>query len=230
MTESIAGRVGRIVSGSLNAIVDAVENAAPETVLKEAIREIDSAIDEVRAELGKVIASKHLANQRLMDESQRHDDLSAKIELSLKEGRDDLAEAAVSAQLDIEAQIPVLESTIADCGSKEKELEGYIAALQGRKREMKEDFRQFQEARAEAASAAADAGGKSAGSSVAAKVSKAESAYERVIENTTGLVGRTGVADRETAAKLSELDDMARKNRVSERLEAIKQRGKEDTK
>ena len=45
MNESIANRVGRIVSGSLNALVDAVENAAPETVLKEAIREIDSAFN-----------------------------------------------------------------------------------------------------------------------------------------------------------------------------------------
>ena len=228
MTENIASRVGRIVSGGLNALVDAVENAAPETVLKEAIREIDGAIDEVRTELGKVVASKHLANQRLMDESKRHDDLSAKIELSINEGREDLAEAAVSAQLDIEAQIPVLESTIADCGAKEKELESYIAALQGRKREMKEDFKQFQEARAEAANVAGDGSGSSAGSSVASRVSKAESAYERVIENATGLVGRSGVADRETAAKLSELDDMARKNRIQERLEQIKRRAKGD--
>ncbi|MDH3763867.1 MAG: PspA/IM30 family protein, partial [Gammaproteobacteria bacterium] len=55
MKENIANRVGRIISGSLNALVDAVENAAPETVMEEAIREIDGAIDEVRTELGRVV-------------------------------------------------------------------------------------------------------------------------------------------------------------------------------
>ena len=223
MKENIANRVGRIISGSLNALVDAVENAAPETVMEEAIREIDGAIDEVRAELGRVVASKHLANQRLMEESQKHDDLSEKIDLAVAEERDDLAEAAISAQLDIEAQIPVLESTIADCGNQEKELEGYISALQARKREMKDDLKKFREARAESDSVAAGDTGALA-SSVAARVSKAELAYERVVENATGLIGRGGTGDREAAVKLSELDDMARKNRVNERLEAIKQR------
>lgn len=225
MKESIASRVGRIISGSLNALVDAVENAAPETVMEEAIREIDSAIDEVRAELGRVVANKHLANQRLMEESRKHEDLSEKIELAVAEGRDDLAEAAIASQLDIEAQIPVLEATIADCGAQEKELEGFISALQAKKREMKDDLKSFRESRREADSVAASATGSAAGgSSVEAKVSKAESAYARVVENATGLMGRVGAGDAESAAKLAELDEMARRNRVNERLAAIKRK------
>ena len=223
MKESITGRVGRIISGSLNALVGAVENAVPETVLEEAIREIDGAADEVRAELGRVIASKHLANKRLMEESNRHEDLSSKIEMAVKEERDDLAEAAIASQLDIEAQIPVLEATIADCGTQEKELEGYISALQAKKREMKDDLKSVREALKEADSVAA--GGESAtsvDSSVARKVSKAENAFERVVENTTGLMGRLGTGDPKSAAKLTELDDMARNNRIAERLRAVK--------
>jgi len=225
MKESIANRVGRIISGSLNALIDAVENAAPETVMEEAIREIDGAIDEVRAELGRVVANKHLANQRLMEESRKHDDLSEKIELAVTEDRDDLAEAAIASQLDIEAQIPVLETTIADCGTQEKELEGYISALQAKKREMKDDLKSFREARREADSVAASASGSSGGGSgVEAKVGKAESAYTRVLENATGLVGRVGSGDTASAAKMAELDEMARRNRVNERLAAIKRK------
>ncbi len=225
MKESIASRVGRIISGSLNALVDAVENAAPETVMEEAIREIDGAIDEVRAELGRVVANKHLANQRLMEESRKHEDLSEKIELAVTEGRDDLAEAAIASQLDIEAQIPVLEATIADCGAQEKELEGYISALQAKKREMKDDLKSFRESRREADSVAASATGRAAGGScVEVKVDKAESAYARVVENATGLIGRVGAGDAESAAKLAELDEMARRNRVNERLAAIKRK------
>lgn len=48
MKESITARVGRIISGSLNALIDAVEDSAPEWVMEQAIREIDGAIDEVR--------------------------------------------------------------------------------------------------------------------------------------------------------------------------------------
>lgn len=224
MKDTLTSRVGRIISGSLNALIDAVENSVPETVMEEAIREIDGAIDEVRAELGRVVANKHLANSRLLEENRKHEDLSAKIELAVSENRDDLAEVAIASQLDIEAQIPVLEATIADCGNQEKELEGYISALQAKKREMKDELKQFRDSRQDAAAVGASAGGAAAtsGGSVDARVSKAESAFDRVVENTTGLMGRIGTGDKHNASKLAELEEMSRQNRVQERLAAMK--------
>ncbi len=224
MKESLIGRVGRIISGSFNSLIDAIENAAPETVMSEAIREIDAAIDDVRLELGRVVAGKHLANRRLMEENRKHEDLGEKIELAVKEGRDDLAEAAISQQIDIEAQIPILETTINNCGNNEKELEGYIAALQAKKREMKEDLRQFRESTKESG-APSSAGPDSAmevSGGVERKVAKAESAFERIAEKATGIPGSGRTADRQTATKLAELEEIARKNRVQERLAAIK--------
>ncbi len=76
MAEGLMNRVKRLVSGSVNSIVDAVENAAPEAVMKEAIREIDGAIDDVRDQLGRVIANKHHANKRLMEANAKHEDLA----------------------------------------------------------------------------------------------------------------------------------------------------------
>ena len=224
MKESLIGRVGRIISGSFNSLIDAIENAAPETVMSEAIREIDAAIDDVRVELGRVVAGKHLANRRLMEENRKHEDLGEKIELAIKEGRDDLAEAAISRQIDIEAQIPVLEATINDCGSNEKELEGYITALQAKKREMKEELRQFRESMKETVtfSSSNSDTGVEASSDVERKVAKAESAFERIAEKATGIPGGGHTADRQTATKLAELEEIARKNRIQERLAAIK--------
>lgn len=118
MKESMSSRVGRLIAGSVNAVIDAVENAAPEVVMEQALREIDGATDEVRTELGRVIAGKHLANKRLVEESRKHEALAEQIELAVKEGREDLAEAAIARQFDIEAQIPVLESSIADAAGK----------------------------------------------------------------------------------------------------------------
>ena len=173
MSESISARVGRLVSGSINALVDAVENAAPEVVMEQAIREIDEAIDEVRAELGRVIASKHLANTRLMQENNKHDDLAEKIQLAVKQGRDDLAEAAIAQQLDIEAQIPVLENTIGEASAQEKELEGYINALQAKKREMRKELQEFSEARRSIPATAAGGDTATRNAGVEAKVGKA---------------------------------------------------------
>ena len=224
MKERLVSRIGRIISGSFNSLVDAIENAAPETVMTEAIREIDAAIDDVRAELGRVIASKHLADNRLMAENEGHKDLSGKIELALKNGREDLAEAAVARQLDIEAQIPILAATIKDCGDQEKELEGYVNALLAKKRQMQEELREYRQSRDGIAPAgesgtveAADGAG-----GVDRRVNRAESAFERAIEKATGLPGAPGSGDRHTATQLAELESMARKNRIQERLVSIK--------
>lgn len=221
MKESLTNRVGRIVSGSLNAMIDAVENAIPETVMEEAIREVDSVIDDVRAELGKVVANKHLANTRLMEENKKHEDLAQKIELAVSEDRDDLAEAAISQQLDIEAQIPVLESTIGECGAQEKELESYVKALLAKKREMNEELKLFRQNQTQAASAANTGSG-----NTESRVDKASSAFDRVIEKATGVLGSSTTTDRAEASKLAELEDLARSNRIKERLAAVKNKTK----
>ena len=222
MKEKLISRVGRIISGSFNAVIDAIENAAPESVMEEAIREIDGAVDDVRAELGLVVANKHLANTRLMEANRKFEDLSEKIELAITSGREDLAETAVSQQLDIEAQIPVLEATIADCSDQEKEMEGYVNALMAKKREMKEELKEFRNSRKEIPpeSPAGDAAAK--GSNVESRVGKAASAFDRVLEKSTGLPGSAGANDRKSAAQMAELESMAHQNRIRERLAAIK--------
>ncbi|MCD8532544.1 MAG: PspA/IM30 family protein [Saccharospirillaceae bacterium] len=53
MSEGLLKRIGRLVSASANSLVDSLENAAPTLVMEEAIREIDSAIADVRAQLAK---------------------------------------------------------------------------------------------------------------------------------------------------------------------------------
>ena len=71
MSETLSRRVDRLVSGGFHALIDAAENLAPEAVMNESIREIERAVDEVRAELGKVLAQKHLAVKKMVVESNR---------------------------------------------------------------------------------------------------------------------------------------------------------------
>src|SRR5262245_18369637 len=53
MTDTIASRVTRVIGGSVHALLDAVEDAAPEGTMAQAIREVDQAVDEVRGELAE---------------------------------------------------------------------------------------------------------------------------------------------------------------------------------
>ena len=228
MKENLLGRVGRIVSGSFQSIVSALENVAPELVLEKAITEIDDAVDEVRLELGKIIAKKHLAATRLAQENQRHEELTEKTEVALAEKREDLAEIAVAAQLDIEAQIPVLESTVSDCSTQEKELEGYIEALLAKKRQMKDDLKLYRESKQETVQPGSPMNGSSGGESVEGRVSKAESAFERVLEKATGLSGSSQSVDRKNASKMAELEELTRKNRIQERLAAIRTKAEKE--
>ncbi|MEX2381069.1 MAG: PspA/IM30 family protein [Opitutales bacterium] len=212
--------MSRIISGSANMLVDSLENAAPEMVMEQAIREVDGAIDEVKAELGKQIARKHLAESRLMEENRQHEELAEKIEVAIKEDRDDLAEAAVSRQLDLEAQIPILEHTISECCEEQKQLEAYIEALQAKRREMKEDLQAYRKSQQEASAPGASGGGTS---DVETQVNRAGSAFERIMERHSGLIAGSQ-PERDVAAKIAELEKLTRKNRIHERLQAAKAR------
>lgn len=224
MADSISTRVTRIIAGNIHSLIDALENANPEAGMAQAIREVDGVIDEVGAKLGRAAAAKHLARANLAEQNRRHQQLADEIGIAIKEGRDDLAKAAIARQLDIEAQIPVLEQAIADTAGEEKEMEGYLTALRAKKREMEEALRQFISARAAQNTAAATTGGTNKKSSTD-KMAQAESAFDRILARQTGLPGLTPAADAENAAKLHELSDLARTNRVEERLAALKTKG-----
>jgi phage shock protein A len=207
MGENIASRVGRLVAGSVNAVVDAAENASPEIVMQQSIREIDGAIAEIRAEMGKAAVSKHMLENRLDSEKQKHQTLSEQATVALNEGRDDLIEAAISRQMDIEAQVPVMEKTLEQTSTHIKEFEGYIAALQGKKREMQEELDLFKKQKRSSSSSS---------NAAQAKADKAQAAFERVMGTHAPASGH---ADE---AKLAELEALTRQNRIKERLEALK--------
>lgn len=173
---------------------------------------------DVRSELGQVLTRQYHATQRLASENERHESLKEKIRIALKEGRDDLAEAGVAQLLDIEAQIPVLEATALETRSAQTELESFIAALQARKREMLAERNAYRSAKSSAEAAA-----ESAPSSVRQKVQNAQSAFDRVMDGAGGMTLGGAVADPKTAKVNAELEELTRRNRIKERLAALKE-------
>ena len=219
MSETLSRRVGRLVSGGFHALIDAAENLAPEAVMNESIREIERAVDEVRAELGKVLAQKHLAAKKMADESNRHEAIDANLQAAVDAGRDDLAEAGIAEQMDIEARLPILENTIADCAAQEKELEGFIAALQAKKREMQQQLQDWRAAQQSVGTGKAAGGNGSDLNRIASDAEKSGNAFDRVMGRQNSVHNSTDAAQ---LAKLKELEDLSRNNRIAERLAALK--------
>src|SRR3954451_20997066 len=100
MAESIFMRVRRLISASVEDAVDAMERAGGPSVMREAIREINRALDEVRAEQEAASARRLQAMRQQRMFREKLAALEAQARFAISEKRDDLAEAAVSRQLD----------------------------------------------------------------------------------------------------------------------------------
>ncbi|MBS0352909.1 MAG: PspA/IM30 family protein [Proteobacteria bacterium] len=220
MSDSLKTRVGRVIAGGAHAILDRIEDKAPEAMMEQSIRDADAVIDDVRHELGVVSANRHLSQQRHTGLNAQHTALTAQSHEALASGREDLAKAAVARLLDIEAQLPVLEATLGDYLLQEGELQGYVAALLAKKREMQEALSQFRKSRAAGSPAVPVAAG--AGTSAARRIDAVTEAFDRVFERQTGLDGLTRSDGLEQAVQLQALDELVRENRIAERIAQLK--------
>lgn len=113
--------------------------------------------------------------------------------------------------------LPVLQKALDEHAERGKELESYIVALLAKKRELDQALTDYQ------ASLASQAASPFAGSGPdrQTRVDDAEASFGRVMARQTGTSGiNPGL--NEQAAKLKELADMQRGNRIAERLAALK--------
>jgi len=220
MTDSLRTRVARLIAGGAHALMDRMENVAPAALLEQAAREVDQLADEVRAELGKVTANRHLAQQQHLNLNREHEELHTAIDAALAAGKDDLARAAIARQIDIEAQLPVLEASLTERVQKEKELTGYVDALIAKRREMDAAIRDFEASRQKAQAPGLDAA--SPASPVAQRLQAAQAAFDRTHQRHTGLDATGRHASMEQTTKLRELGELMRDNKINERLAALK--------
>ena len=218
MSDSLKTRVARVIAGGAHALLNTLEDLNPAAAMDQALREAEGIIDEVRHELGLASANRHLAQQQHARLNRSHEELREQIAQALVAKREDLARAAVARQIDIEAQIPVLETTLADLSRQEQELQGFTAALLAKKREMQEALAAFRQSRGAAQSAAAPAGQ----SGVEQRLGKVVDAFDRIHRRHTHLGGVEGAADLDQAARLGELEQLVRDHKIAERLAKIR--------
>lgn len=215
MADSLRNRVSQIIVGSAHALLDRLEDQAPEAMMQQSIRAVDGVIDEVRAELGKAAANRHLAQQQHAELNRRHCQLADQIDEAIGLARDDLARVALTKQLDIEAQIPVIEGSLTELSAQEKELSGYVEALLGKKRDMEEALAQYVASRSRA-------GAPTGYGAPQASVDKAEASFGRVFQRHTGLSMASQKVSADEMAKLKELDELVQSRRIEARLAQLK--------
>jgi phage shock protein A len=219
MAETLAVRVTRILAGSAHALLDAIEDIAPEAIMKQAIREIDQVLAEVRVDLGKSEAAKHLITIHINKLNSENEQLGAHVETALERGEDALARAGIERQILIDDQTPVLQRSLAEQLEKSRELEGYITALLAKRREMEDTFQEYLATSAQQATPGNAAQRLDQG----ARIENAQSAFDRMLARQTGVKG-LAVPNGGDARKLKELQDLARRNRIDERLAELKAR------
>ncbi|WP_066803582.1 PspA/IM30 family protein [Moraxella oblonga] len=217
MSETLSNRVSRLISGSFHALLDKAEDLAPMLAFNEHLRQLDKAIDEVRSELGKVVAQKHLATKKLNNENTRFENLNENILTAVNMGRDDLAQVGIGEQLNIETTLAMLQATIAECNDKEKELEGFIIALQAKRREMLNAIDDFQKTMANNTPSINTSNDLN---HIAQKANKTTNAFDRAMSRQMGFSYQTG--QNNNAQDLKALEELNKNHHIAQRLAKLK--------
>jgi phage shock protein A len=224
MSESIGLRVKRVVSAKFNDLVDAMEASNPDGVLREAVREVDAALEDVQAELGRVMASRQNTIRVIERTEQKIAEMATKIASAIDMKRDDLAEAAIARQLDLEGELPVVRKSLDELAARQSELDGYVAALRSRRREMEEEIDAFIKQRRAAGGDTPEGRGACAVNAAEKRVEKADKAFQRILGGSGGMTAADARSMRDNGVKLQELERAERTNAVAARLKAAKAR------
>ncbi|HYW17383.1 MAG TPA: PspA/IM30 family protein [Allosphingosinicella sp.] len=224
MSDSIFVRVQRVVSGGMGSALDSAERLSGTSVMRQAIREMDCAIERARTEAEAARAKRLQAGHRLEECRKQLETLKDQARFALGKDRLDLAEVAIARQLDVEAQIESLTKAESEAGAAERRLGESVGELKLRRGQMYDELRSF-----EAAQRAGSTGGESAGSldsNLQRRAERAQEAFERAMDSAGGLSG--GRASPEAAAKVAELEALQKEAAIAERLAALQGGGKGD--
>ncbi len=216
MNSNLFGRISRLVSGLTHNAIEQAEQAAAVPIMEQALRDIDEAVREVKAEIGKQEALKHNVGRRQEGLQTESGNLDDKIALALTEGEDKLAEAGASRQLDIDTQLAVLDRSLTEADEEIARLSESLSALHASRREAKARLKELKAA--EAASAAPGSPTTATGGA-ATMADKAMADAERYGEKFTGVPAEEAPG---ASKELEELAELHRRHAIEERLAAHK--------
>jgi phage shock protein A len=126
-------RIGDIIAANLNDLVDRFEE--PEVMLKQAIREMETMIEEATGGAARAIASERLLARDLSDHEQKGATWRARAEEAVVRGDDDLARQAIARAHEHEVMAQALVQQRVSAEQTAQALRGQVAAMRAKQAE-----------------------------------------------------------------------------------------------
>lgn len=222
MAEAFYMRAKRVVSVGIEGTLDKVERASGTSMMRQAIREVDHAIDKVQREIDAATDRKIQAGSQQESIQKKAKEWGEKAVFTLAKGRDDLAEASLSRQLDLEAQAKQFGEIKTAAKEEADRLAEVLPALMARRDEMNVELAEFQKAIRDT-----QLGGTEKADFERSIERKVENA-RRTFERSMGLVADSegSSIDAEFAKNAAEIDELQRSSEIEERMAALKKKPK----
>jgi phage shock protein A len=123
-------RFGDIISANLNDMVDRFED--PEKMLKQAVREMETAIADAKRETARAMASEKLAAKELAESERQGRDWAQRAEQAVRGGDDALARKALSRKQEHDKVSAALRDQTAAAAEASRTLRHQLEAMQAK--------------------------------------------------------------------------------------------------
>ncbi len=204
------------------AVIEKIEHSESAELLTQAITEIDGALDEIKAEIGRMAASSHQCRQKRLAIEEKHRNLELQIKTAMKKNSEEAASHAIKQQIDMESQISALDTQLAQNAAESQSMEAYLTALKAKKELLTTLL-----ARKTSAELNMDSNRRQTQfqpddvSKLKKKIAAVELTFDRIMAKPPeGNIERKSRTFR--SAQLQELEEMALKTKIKERLAAAK--------
>jgi phage shock protein A len=131
-------RISDIITANLNEMTEGLED--PETMLKQAVREMEQSISEATTETAKVLANEKLLVKELSSNRQQALDWQRKAERAVDSGDDDLARKALTRKNEHQKLVTALEDQLKSAQDATKTLKHQLDGMQAKLSEAKRNL------------------------------------------------------------------------------------------
>lgn len=129
-------RARRVVSGGVDELLTAAERASGDALVREAIRDMDAAIDAAHEQRARAALITERAQRDAADLAEQRTAREEDARYALAKDRRELAAQAIALQLDLEAEVAALEQRATHAAAERDALDAALADLAERRAAM----------------------------------------------------------------------------------------------